>query len=130
MIERVFILKRTDVFRDLPTSVLESLASHLEEVDLEAGEVLFEKGDLGYAMYIVVDGSVRVHDGEQTLATLEEGSVLGEVSVLTAEERTASVTAVTDVQLLRLEQEILYEVMGLSPDVSRGLIQVLLQRLG
>lgn len=129
MIERVFILKRTDVFRDLSTDVLESLAPHLEEVELEEGERLFAKGDLGSAMFIVVDGSMRVHDGERTLATLEEGAVLGEISVLSAEERNASVTADTDARLLRLDQDVLYEVMALTPAVSRGFIEVLLDRL-
>ncbi len=130
MIERVFTLKRADVFRDLPSSILESLAAHLHEVHLEPGETLFEKGDLGHAMYVVAEGRLRVHDGEATLAALERGSVLGEVSVLTSEERMASVTAETPSRLLRLEQEVLYEVMAVSPEISRGLIAVLLRRLG
>ncbi len=130
MIERVFILKRTDVFRDLPTKVLESLASHLEEVDLHPGDSLFRKGDLGRSLYIVVEGRIRVHDGERTLAALEEGSVLGEISVLSAEERTASATAETETRLLCLDQDVFYEVMALSPALSRGVIQVLLDRLG
>ncbi len=129
MIERVFVLKRTDVFRDLPTSVLESLAPHLEEVDLPDGEVLFRKGDLGHALYIVVNGRIRIHDGDATLATMKPGSVLGEISVLSAEERTASASADGDARLLRLDQEVLYEVMALSPEVSRGLIRVLLARM-
>lgn len=130
MLERVFILKRTDVFRDLPNEVLESLAPHLEDVELEAGDPLFAKGDLGTAMFIVVEGRMRVHDGERTIATLEGGAVLGEISVLSAEERNASVTAETDAHLLRLDQDVLYEVMALAPAVSRGFIGVLLDRLG
>lgn len=130
MIERVFTLKRADVFRDLPSSILESLAAHLHEVHLEPGETLFEKGELGHSMYVVAEGRLRVHDGEATLAALERGSVLGEVSVLTSEERMASVTAETPSRLLRLEQEVLYEVMAVSPEISRGLIAVLLRRLG
>ena len=129
MIERVFILKRTEVFRDLATSVLESLAAHLDDLDLAPGDVLFEKGALGSSMYIVVDGRIRVHDESRTLAVLEEGAVLGEISVLSAEERSASVTAETEARLLRLDQEVLYEVMALSPEVSKGFIQVLLDRL-
>lgn len=129
MIERVFILKRTDVFRDLPTKVSESLAPHLEEVGLEQGETLFEKGDLGRSMYLVVNGRIRVHDGDRTLATLEGGAVLGELSVLSAEERMASATAETEARLLRLDQEVLYEVMALSPEVSRAFIEVILDRL-
>jgi CRP-like cAMP-binding protein len=130
MIERVFLLKQTDAFREVPTSILQSLAPHLEEVGLDAGEALFRKGDLGHSMYVVVVGRIRVHDGDRTLATLERGAVLGEVSVLASEERMASVTAETEAQLLRLDQEVLYELMGLSPEVSRGLIRVLLERLG
>lgn len=130
MIERVFILKRADVFRDLPTEVLESLAPHLEEVDLPTGGTLFEKGDLGSAMYVVVDGSVRIHDGDRTIATLEDGAVLGELSVLSSEERNASATALTPSRLLRLDQDVLYEAMSLSPALSRGFIEVLLDRLG
>ncbi len=130
MIERVFLLKRADVFRDLPTEVLEGLVPHLEEVDLPPAGSLFEKGDLGSAMYIVVDGRIRVHDGERTLAMLESGAVLGEISVLSSEERTASATADTEARLLRLDQDVLYEAMALSPALSRGFIEVLLDRLG
>jgi len=130
MIERVFILKRADVFRDLSDDVLEQLAPHLEDVDLATGRSLFEKGDPGSAMYLVVDGRIRVHDGEREVAVLEAGSVLGEVSVLSSEERGASATALTDARLLRLDQEVLYEAMALSPDLSRGFIEVLLDRLG
>lgn len=130
MIERVFILKRADVFRDLSTELLESLAPHLEEVDLPAGASLFEKGDIGSAMYVVVDGRVRIHDRDRTIAALEDGAVLGEVSVLSSEERNASATAETPTRLLRLDQDVLYEAMALSPALSRGFIEVLLERLG
>lgn len=130
MIERVFILKRAEVFRELPGEVLAQLAPHFEEVDLPAGRTLFAKGDLGSAMYVVVEGRVRVHDGDRPLATLEDGDVLGEISVLSSEERNASATADTDARLLRLDQDVLYEAMAVSPELSRGFIEVLLDRLG
>lgn len=130
VIERVFILKRAEVFEDLPTGVLEALAPHLEEMDLPAGATLFEKGDIGSALYVVVVGRVRIHDGERVIATLEDGAVLGELSVLSSEERNASATAETPTWLLRLDQDVLYEAMSLSPALSRGLIEVLLDRLG
>ncbi|MDX1579352.1 MAG: cyclic nucleotide-binding domain-containing protein [Gemmatimonadota bacterium] len=129
MIERVFILKRTDAFRDLSTDVLERLAPHLVDVELERGDRLFEKGEIGTSMFIVVDGQVRIHHGERTLASLGPGSVLGEFSVLSSEERSASATADTEARLLRLDQDVLYELMALTPAVSRGLIEVLLDRL-
>ncbi len=45
MIERVFILKRTELFKGLPSDILASFVSHLDEIYVAAGETIFEKGD-------------------------------------------------------------------------------------
>ena len=47
--------------------MLGSLASHMEDVQLDPGEILFKKGDLGYSMYVVVEGGIRVHDPALTV---------------------------------------------------------------
>jgi len=101
----------------------------LEEVPLSAGETIFEKGDTGDCMYLIVGGEVRVHDGGRTLNHLQTGDVFGEMAVLDAEPRMASVTAVKDSQLLRLAQEPLYEVMEDRSEVGRGIIRVLSRHL-
>ncbi len=128
MIERLFVLKRTEVFRDLPEPVLVSLSSYLEEMDFDAGEEIFRRGEIGKSMYIVVQGTVRVHDGERDIGTIGENEVFGERSALTARVHGASATADTDCKLLRLDQDLLYEVMASNPEVSRGIIKVLLER--
>ncbi|MFQ6046331.1 MAG: cyclic nucleotide-binding domain-containing protein [Gemmatimonadales bacterium] len=128
MIERVLILKRTEVFRALPEPVLASLARYLEEVNLEAGQEIFRKGDVGKAMYIVVDGTVRIHDGEKTRALMGPNEVFGERTALTAEFHRASATAAEDCQLLRLDQDLLYEAMAGNAAIAKGIIKVLLER--
>lgn len=129
MIERIFILKRTEIFGELSHEILGSLAAHMEEVRLEPGETLFEKGDLGHAMFVLVEGRVRVHDGDRTLAELGADSVLGEVTALTSEVRNATATALEECRFLRLDQDVLYELMAGRPSISRGLIKVLLARI-
>ncbi len=129
MIERVFILKRTEMFKGLPSDILASFVSHLDEIDVGAGETIFEKGDIGKAMYVVVDGKIRIHDGDRELEVLGCDEVFGEMTVLTAELRNASATAVEESRLLRLDQDVLYEVMAGRPAVSRGIIKVLVERL-
>jgi CRP/FNR family cyclic AMP-dependent transcriptional regulator len=129
MIERVFILKRTDLFKELPSEVLASFANHLDEIYVGEGETVFQKGDIGKAMYVVVDGRIRIHDGDKEIKVLGSDQVFGEVTVLTAEVRLLSATALEESRLLRLDQDVLYEVMAGRPAVSRGMIKVLVERL-
>ncbi|MFQ5703608.1 MAG: cyclic nucleotide-binding domain-containing protein [Gemmatimonadales bacterium] len=128
MLDRLFILQRTDIFGGLPDNVLTSLATYLDDVNVEEGETIFRKGDIGKYMFIVVDGTMRIHDGETTLAILGPGHVFGEMAVLDSEIRSASATASEECRLLRLDQDLLYEVMAGNADVSRGIIDVLLER--
>jgi CRP-like cAMP-binding protein len=101
----------------------------MEEVELEAGEPVFEKGEVGNSMYIIVLGRVRVHDGERTIVHLGERDVFGELAVLDPEPRSASVTAAEATQLFRLEREPLYEVMADHVEIASGIFRVLCQRL-
>ena len=78
---------------------------------------------------IIVDGKTRVHDGGRTLNYLGGGDVFGEMAVLDTEPRVASVTAVEDARLFRLDQEAFYELMDDQIEVARGIIHVLSQHL-
>jgi HEAT repeat protein len=128
-IEKVIILKNASIFGGTPDDILAEVAQLLEDVELKRGETIFEKGDVGDCMYIVVDGEVRVHDGERTLNHMREGDVFGEMAILDAEPRVASVTAVEDTRLFRLNQEPFYELMDDRIEVARGIIRVLSQHL-
>ena len=129
MIERVFILKRTEIFRDVPDDILASLVVYLEEVHMGPGGTVFKAGDVGKAMYVVVNGQVRLHDGDLDETVLNAYAVFGELSVLTSELRSQTATAVEETDLLRLDQDVFYEVMAGNPDVSKGIIKVLVERL-
>ena len=128
-VEKVLALKKVDVFAGTPDETLAAVAGLLEELPLSAGQVVFKKGDLGDCLYLIVYGEVRVHDGEQTLNHLAEGDVFGEMALLDTEPRMASVTAIVDTLLLRLAQEPFFELMDDRPEVARGIIRVLSQRL-
>ena len=61
-IEKVIILKSTEVFASMPDHVLAFIASIVEEVDVPKGETFITKGDIGNCMYLIVEGTVLVHD--------------------------------------------------------------------
>ena len=80
-------------------------------------------------MYIIHQGEVNIHKGGTTLAILKEKEVFGELALLDAEVSSASATTDTDCVLFRIEQEPFYELMENRPEVARGFIKILCQRL-
>ncbi|MFN8465017.1 MAG: Npt1/Npt2 family nucleotide transporter [Caldilineaceae bacterium] len=128
-IERVIILKTVSIFASVPDDTLAAVAGALDEVEVAAGTTVFSKGDLGQAMYIIVAGSVRIHDGEQTINRLGTYDVFGEMALLDSEPRSASVTADEDTLLLRLQQDDFFELFEDHSAIARGIIQVLSRRL-
>lgn len=127
--ERTMRLRCVTIFEQLPDHALASVASRLEEVNVDAGEPVFCKGDLGDSMYVVVRGRVRVHDGDVELAHVGKDQVFGEFTVLHSGRRTASITATEPTRLLRFTQADLYELIADQVSVARSLIQIIVQRL-
>jgi len=128
-IEKVIILKSVSIFSDISERGLIEAASVLEEIRAEPGQTIFEKGDTGNSLYIVVEGRVNVHDRETTIATLGPGEVFGELAALDPEPRMASVTVAESVLLLRMGHVELDELMTEHPEVAFGIIRVLCRRL-
>jgi hypothetical protein len=124
-VEKVIILKAVNVFESTPDHILVDVAALLEEETVPAGQTLINKGEIGDCMYIVVAGKMKAHDGDTLLNFLEERDFFGEMALLDLEPRVASVTAVEDTTLLRLDQEPFYELMESRIEVARGIIGVL-----
>lgn len=115
-------LRSTKLFADASDEVLNRIADALERVELSPGQVLFEKGDVADGLYIIVDGSVRVHDGALVLRRLNNNEVFGEVAALDGNVRSASVTADVHTTLLRLKRQHLHELLADGPDIGIAII--------
>ncbi|MBL9036897.1 MAG: cyclic nucleotide-binding domain-containing protein [Archangium sp.] len=105
-------LRALTVFRDVDPALLEKLSTTLTPRQLAAGEALIRQGDHGDAMFIVRTGTLRVlvrgDDGrEREVAVLGPGAHLGEIQLLTAGPRTASVLAATEAEVLQLSRSAL-----------------------
>lgn len=119
--ETAEICAQTPLFAGLGYELMEKLAVLTEEMVLERGELLFAEGDRGDAMYIVARGAVEVvrgQDGEELLATLGGGDILGEIALLADVPRTASARAATAVTLGRIRREEVQPLMDESPDLE------------
>ena len=129
LIEKVLILKSSEIFQNTAETELVELAGILEEVYLDNNVTLFSKGDTGTCMYFIFNGKVKIHDGEHVLAVLGENEILGELSVLDSESRSASATTLEECLLLKLEQEAFYEILMNNADILKGILRTLCKRL-
>ena len=93
-----FIFRRDIVQQDITRSEKVSRAHY------EAGQIVFRQGELARNFYIILDGRVQVfrhQDGEETVvATLGLGEYFGEMALLREVRHTASVRALTSIDLL------------------------------
>ncbi len=128
-IEKVAILQGMDIFAGTPGHLLAAVAQIVEEVELHAGEALIVEGALEDCLYIIVEGQVRVHSNSQTLITLGPGNSVGELAVLDPEPRSASVNAVGEVRLFRIDKEPFTEVMLRRPEIAQGIMRALARRI-
>jgi CRP-like cAMP-binding protein len=129
LFEKVLILKSLSLFDETPETILSELAPLLEEMEYEQGTPVFKEGDIGDSMYVIYKGEVKIHKGNSTLAILKEKEVFGELSLLDSETRSASATCDTDCFLFKLDQDPFYELLEARPEIARGFIKILCQRL-
>jgi hypothetical protein len=128
-IEKVIILKSTDLFSETPETILVDIAGIVKEERIEAGTTLFHKGDKGSSMYIINEGEIKIHDGDYTFAVLKNRDFFGEFALLDVEPRSASASALKDTLLLRLDQADFYDLMSERMEVAKGIMIVLTRRL-
>ncbi|MDG4555689.1 MAG: cyclic nucleotide-binding domain-containing protein [Candidatus Competibacter sp.] len=132
-------LARVDLLCSLPPEEMEEVLLCVQPVRVAAGETLFRQGDAGDALYLIDQGEVAVLvDSEPStstaptaipLARLAAGQSFGETALLTGEPRTATVTAITDVALLKIGKEHFDELLDESPRLRQAVETLNSQRL-
>ncbi|MEP7118088.1 MAG: mechanosensitive ion channel family protein [Acidobacteriota bacterium] len=100
-------LGKIDLFTGLDDVECARLADACPERIFGAGERVVRQGAAGQSMFVVLDGAVRVtlEPSGQDVAVIGEGGFFGEMSMLTGEPRTATVTAVDDAVLLEISSD-------------------------
>ncbi len=128
------VIRKAPLFSALDDEAAEALKRSMAEVNLGRGQVLFREGDSGDKLYVVADGKVKLGrtspDGrENLLAILGPGEMFGELSLFDPGPRTATATAVTDVQIYALGHTDLTTWVSGRPEVALSLLKQISSRL-
>jgi serine phosphatase RsbU (regulator of sigma subunit) len=125
-------LRHTRFFAGATETVLEQFASAGVLETLPAGQPVLQKDMPGRSFYIIVEGRAEVHDGELTLAILNPHDTFGELSTLEDGLCTASVTAESELRVLRLDRDPILRIMlrhsGANALILQSLCRVLRER--
>lgn len=133
-------LRKIKIFHDFPEEYLDQLSESMIEEVYDPGQVIFEEGSIGNALYIINSGKIEVKkitDKEKntykTLALLDAGDYFGEMSLLNDKPRSASAYAKNSVELFILKRKDFLKLLKSSPRVAvdqlLGIVRVLSDRL-
>jgi CRP/FNR family transcriptional regulator, cyclic AMP receptor protein len=127
-------LGRTGALGLLSEAVRQRIALAGSPVTLEAGEFLAQAGDLGDALFVVVEGEIEVlgrsEGGRQVrLASLTRGAVAGEMAALDGGVRSADMIAARRSQLWRIPRAAVLDALRAEPDAALALVAELSRRL-
>jgi signal transduction histidine kinase len=126
-------LKQVGLFTDLPDEDLAYLCRDVTEVAMAPGELLFAEGAPGDQAYVVLDGSLVVTKAtgrrEAVLAVRGPGTVIGEMALLQATPRGATVRAQTAVRLLAIPKDTFDGLLHSSPTATEAVFRSMIQRM-
>ncbi len=115
-------LRRIRIFADMDERQLASFLQYMEVLKFLPNAVIFQKGDHGDAMFLVLQGEVRarvmVGGRESTLSTLGVGECFGEVAVIDQGARSADVVANVESVLLKISAEALQRLFQEAPALA------------
>ena len=128
------IIARIPLFERMSPEEREELRGMMSQTTLRRGEVLFNEGDSGDRLYILLTGKVKLGhtsvDGrENLLAVLGPGEIVGELTLFDPGPRSATATAVATTELLALEHNQLMGFIDSHPTLARDMLRALAVRL-
>jgi CRP/FNR family cyclic AMP-dependent transcriptional regulator len=131
--QEVELIRRFPIFSKIQPAMQKLLVFSSERLNYDAGQVMFNAGDMGDAAYIVIDGSVEISvptpGGPIVVNKLGRNDIIGEIAIFGDVPRTATAKALTPVETLKISKELFEKVIRENPDAALELIRVLAARL-
>lgn len=122
-------LSKLEFFEDFTPEELEKVRALAEDVTAAAGAVLIEQGDVGQEAFVLCSGQASVFVNGSRVATIGPGSAVGEMALLDKRPRSATVRAVTDLELLCFKSKDFQDLLETMPKAAGRVIAQLNEKL-
>jgi hypothetical protein len=128
-VERVLILKGADLLSDVGPRHLLGLAEVARELEISKGDTIYKAEDPADALYVVVEGRVRISTGDRTMSEVGPGEAFGTWSLVDESARGQRAECMQDGLVLALHRDEFYDVAAVDVTLLQSLIGSLAKRL-
>jgi CRP-like cAMP-binding protein len=126
--EWVNVLADVPLFQQLPKRHLRKLADQAIEARYQPHSRIVRKGERGETFFVILDGTARVQGG-RSAKRLGAGDFFGEMALLDGEVRSATVTAETEVHVMRISRRRFLQMLERDPKLAIMMLKALAARL-
>jgi CRP-like cAMP-binding protein len=116
------------LFAGVDEASLAALAGAATEVQATEGETIATEGDFGHALYAIESGTADVVSAGNTLRSLGPGDVFGEIAVIAAGRRSASVVATSPMRLVAFFKRDVWALERRAPEAAERLRSLIGER--
>jgi sigma-B regulation protein RsbU (phosphoserine phosphatase) len=127
--EKIESLKNIQLFKDVSEDELGKIAEFAQEIQLGDGEILFESGDIGDAIYFILRGQMKAYKSGIELTVLKDNECVGEMAVIDAGPRSASVSSSGNSSLLKLNRNDFYNILQGNINLLQNTLKIILKKL-
>jgi CRP-like cAMP-binding protein len=131
--QEVELIRRIPIFQRIQPAMQKLLCFGSERLTYDAGQPLVKAGDAADAAYVIIEGTVEVTvdspKGPLVISTSGANEIIGEIGIFGDVPRTATVTASTRVEALKISKELFINIIRQNPDAAIAVLRVLATRL-
>lgn len=128
-VEKVIFLQEIDIFEYTTTEDLAHIAAITEELELKGDHVIFKEGDLPDAMYMVLDGAVRLTRSDQVVMDARNKDVFGTWALFDDELRVVTAVTLEESRLLKIDKEDFVDLLADHVQITQGILKTMALRL-
>jgi len=127
--ETAVALSGVPLFADLPKRHLQRLAREADELAFAPGDQIVRERSLGETVFVVMEGRAKVTRNGRRVGEVLPGDFFGELSAIDGGPRTASITAVTPVRVVRLFRRTLRKLLQDEPQLTVKILDGIVRRI-
>jgi formate hydrogenlyase transcriptional activator len=128
-VEKVLCLQGVDIFKHTTTEMLTYISSIAEEVVLAPRSAIFSEQEMSDAMYVVVEGSVRLEKEGREIVVVGPSQSFGTWALFDNSPRLMSAVAIDDVVLLKIVSDTFYEFLADHEEVTPAIFKAVIERV-
>ena len=122
-------LRSVPLFAELGGRELDLVARATTELELPAGSALMRTGTAAREMFVVVDGTLSVRNGQEEIAQIGPRGFAGELGLLARTLRTFDVIALTDVQVIHIDGRMMSTILAEAPEIAVPMLEIVAKRV-